>query len=390
MFKNVLNVTWLNYGLMRSAMDITLVCDPMMDLTGSIQPAIFLAEELAKRYCKVYVLSPFIQPSVESTLLKKGIFPLNLDVKIFMGNFGASAALLEAWLREAFLKFSLPQRILEKPTLVINFSNMVVIPSQILYLQGPLSKALNDIKTELPLLLRFIYKSLRPLIDYADRRLISSMGKFLPTFIANSKFCASMYTDFGFDVKYVIYPPIDCHMFIPSTSDPSSDYVLSYFGKETKFSVIKRIADEGVKIKAFGSKTPFLGNKLIKHSNIEFLGRISTKELVEVYSNALFTVFPFTHEPFGYVPLESMACGTPVLTYNHQGPSEYVIDGVTGWLVDSDEEMIARALKLWKDGYPCCLRGKCVKEAAKFDRKNYAENWVEVLKKIFDVYLRNI
>lgn len=373
-----------NFGLMRSAMKVALVCDPMMDLTGSIRPAIFLAEELTKRNCKVYVLSPFIHPSVEFTLLKKGIFPLNLDFKIFMGNFGASTALLEAWLREAFLKFSLPQYILEKLTFVINFSNMIVIPSQILYLQGPLSKALNDIETELPLFFRLVYKSLRPIIEYADKRLISSIGKSSSTFIANSKFCASMYMEFGFNVEKVIYPPIDRRIFNPSTSDPSSDYVLTYFGKETKFSVIKRIADMGVRIKAFGSKTPFLGNKLTKHSNIEFLGRISTKELVEVYSNALFTLFPFTHEPFGYVPLESMACGTPVLTYNCQGPSEYVIDGVTGWLVDSDWEMIAQALKLWRDGYPNGLREKCVEEAAKFDRKNYVKNWLKVLEKILD------
>ncbi len=49
-------------------------------------------------------------------------------------------------------------------------------------------------------------------------------------------------------------------------------------------------------------------------------GRVSDDELARLYANAKFTVFPFIHEPFGYVPVESMACGTPpVLTYDKQG-----------------------------------------------------------------------
>jgi len=44
------------------------------------------------------------------------------------------------------------------------------------------------------------------------------------------------------------------------------------------------------------------------------------EELIDLYSNALFTLFTFTHELFGYVLVESMACGTSVLTYNRQGP----------------------------------------------------------------------
>jgi glycosyltransferase involved in cell wall biosynthesis len=154
---------------------------------------------------------------------------------------------------------------------------------------------------------------------------------------------------------------------------------LTYLGKETKISVIKRVVSMGIKFKAFGAKMEFLDRGVIEHPNIEFLGRISTGELVEAYSNALFTLFPFTHEPFGYVPLESMACGTPVLTYNLQGPSEYVIDGCTGWLARSDGELVQKAMKLWKEGYPSCVRLDCVKEASKFDRRFYLEKWLKVL-----------
>jgi glycosyltransferase involved in cell wall biosynthesis len=135
----------------------------------------------------------------------------------------------------------------------------------------------------------------------------------------------------------------------------------------------------GVKIKAFGSKTRSIPEDLLRHSDVEFLGRVNTDELVDLYANALFTLFPFTHEPFGYVPLESMACGTPALTYDIQGPSEYVVDECTGWLAHTDEELEQRSVELWKEGYPQRMRNHCLKEASKFDKKLYAQKWLEML-----------
>jgi glycosyltransferase involved in cell wall biosynthesis len=226
---------------------------------------------------------------------------------------------------------------------------------------------------------RIAYRVLKPLIEYADGKLIKGMGKISSSVIANSKFCASMYADFGIKVSDVIYPPIDCQQFCPSTSKPSADYVLTYFGKETEFSVVKQVADSGVKIKAFGSKTPYLEKNMMRHGNIECLGRVTVSELVNLYSNALFTLFPFTHEPFGYIPLESMACGTPVLTYDVQGPSECVIDEHTGWLAHSEKELVGKATSCWNDGFHSSIRRSCIKEAAKYDKRYYTSKWLKTL-----------
>lgn len=47
--------------------------------------------------------------------------------------------------------------------------------------------------------------------------------------------------------------------------------------------------------------------------NIKFLGRVSDKELVRYYSNALAFVYPSFYEGFGIPPLEAQNCECPVL-----------------------------------------------------------------------------
>jgi len=133
-------------------------------------------------------------------------------------------------------------------------------------------------------------------------------------------------------------------------------------------------------MKVFGSKAPNLPGFLIHHSNIEVLGKVSDEELIDLYSNALFTLFTFTHEPFGYIPIESMACGTPVLTYNRQGPRESVINENTGWLVRSDGELLTMAVKLWKNGYSEEIRRNARKRSLLYDVSKIAEQWQELLK----------
>lgn len=54
----------------------------------------------------------------------------------------------------------------------------------------------------------------------------------------------------------------------------------------------------------------------IKTDKIKFLGRVSDIELVELYQNAQFFIFPSLYEGFGIPPLEAQACGCPVIASN--------------------------------------------------------------------------
>ncbi|PIR48663.1 glycosyltransferase family 4 protein [Candidatus Peregrinibacteria bacterium CG10_big_fil_rev_8_21_14_0_10_55_24] len=64
-------------------------------------------------------------------------------------------------------------------------------------------------------------------------------------------------------------------------------------------------------------------------STVEFLGYQPQQKLKELYARATATIFP-GDEDFGLVPLESMACSTPVVAYRKGGALETVIEGETG------------------------------------------------------------
>lgn len=74
-------------------------------------------------------------------------------------------------------------------------------------------------------------------------------------------------------------------------------------------------------------------------NNVEYKGPSTEKEKISLYKNAKALLFP-THleEEFGLVMVEAMACGTPVIAYNRGAVSEVVKDGVTGFVIDPDNE----------------------------------------------------
>ena len=347
----------------------------MLDLGGSIRPAIYLACELVERGHDVSIMSLLMSDHVERQMHVLGIEPINLRANLVARHSSFSYQWFETWLREALLSLN-SRRAGKSPPITVNFSQVFSLPSQAWYLQGPPSVALKEMVSEFSAALRIAHRLVRPLVMYADKRLIGRMSKNSRMLIANSKSCASIYRGLGVGVQDVIYPPIDREIFRPA-ENTSSSYVLTYFGKETVFSAIKRVADYGIKIKAFGSKSPYIPRQLMNHPNVDLLGRVSTSELVHLYSDALFTLFPFTHEPFGYIPLESIACGTPVLTFNKQGPSEYIQEDLTGWLANNEETMVKKAVKLWGSGYPSEMRTKCVEASSMFDKTQYVKRWME-------------
>jgi glycosyltransferase involved in cell wall biosynthesis len=72
--------------------------------------------------------------------------------------------------------------------------------------------------------------------------------------------------------------------------------------------------------------------------------RITDKELISIYNESLVTLSLSRFDTFGLVPLESMACETPVIALNVAGYREIIRDGETGFLVGFDPKEISEKI----------------------------------------------
>jgi len=83
---------------------------------------------------------------------------------------------------------------------------------------------------------------------------------------------------------------------------------------------------------------------LLSQVDVEFIGEIGEHQKGEFLGNAAALLFPIAwREPFGLVMIESMACGTPIIAFNNGSVPEVLENGVTGFIVNSEDEA-AKAL----------------------------------------------
>ena len=85
---------------------------------------------------------------------------------------------------------------------------------------------------------------------------------------------------------------------------------------------------------------------LLADASVEFVGEINDNEKPQFLGNATALLFPIDWpEPFGLVMIEAMACGTPVVAWRCGAVSEIVDEGVTGFVVSSEEEAAAAVVR---------------------------------------------
>ncbi len=82
---------------------------------------------------------------------------------------------------------------------------------------------------------------------------------------------------------------------------------------------------------------------MIDGVGVEFIGEIDEQTKQSFLGEARALLFPIDWpEPFGMVMIEAMACGTPVLAFRNGSVSEVIDEGVTGFIVDSEDQALCR------------------------------------------------
>jgi glycosyltransferase involved in cell wall biosynthesis len=127
------------------------------------------------------------------------------------------------------------------------------------------------------------------------------------------------------------------------------------------------------------------GIDLTKEKHIEYIGAVGPEKRKELYGKAILTFTPTYYiGPFEGVAVESMMCGTPVLTSDWGVFAETVQHGVTGFRCRTFDDFIFGAKQI--------MEGKISsKDCNKWAVDNYSMNRIkwkynEYFKKVYDLY----
>ena len=133
----------------------------------------------------------------------------------------------------------------------------------------------------------------------------------------------------------VVHPPID-DMFLKAQPQAVSRQHPDYFLVVSTLAKYKRIDLAIAACEKLGKHLIVVGDgadrkrlEKLAGKNTEFYGRRDGQELIDLYGGAKAVLFP-GEEDFGLVPLEAMACGTPVIAYRGGGALETVEERATG------------------------------------------------------------
>ena len=151
-------------------------------------------------------------------------------------------------------------------------------------------------------------------------------------------------------------------------------------------SALSELWRDGVvfRLEVFGCNQP---RGFIRTYTTVFHGVVNDqRKLRDIYGHADVMVVPSLAEAFGQTATESIACGTPVITFKDIGTSSLVKDGETGFIVSEKsyaalKQTIRQALE--DTGRLEEMRSKCREYAIKnWDEKKVALEYADMYKEI--------
>ncbi len=132
----------------------------------------------------------------------------------------------------------------------------------------------------------------------------------------------------------IVYPPVDTDRCTPAPDGGEAnggyDLIVSALVPYKRIDLAAEAYGRlGYPLKIVGTGSAAAKIARGAAPNVEFLGWRNDDEILALYRNCRFLIFP-GEEDYGLVPLEAMACGKPVIAFGHGGATETVEDGASG------------------------------------------------------------
>ena len=165
-------------------------------------------------------------------------------------------------------------------------------------------------------------------------------------FIANSHNVAKRIKKIYNRDAEVVYPPVNTSNFVLN-SEPRKDYYLTasrlvpYKKMDIIIEAFKQMPDKQLLV--LGDGPEFNKLKKMASKNIQIKGYCSLAELTSHMQQAKAFVFA-PKEDFGIVPIEAMACGTPVIAFGKGGALETVTEKSGMFFYEQSVDSIVKAI----------------------------------------------
>lgn len=191
---------------------------------------------------------------------------------------------------------------------------------------------------------------------------------------------------YGCRPRAIIYPPLRLNEFYHKKSE---DFYLTV----SRLENWKRIDLQITAFRNSGKKLVIVGDGPDKHrletiacahnSNVNFLGRVSDRELRDLYARCTAFIFTSRDEPLGLAPVEALASGKPILCISEGGPLEYLNDG-KNCLLFNDATQLREIIDNCKPKTLDAMESECLKSASKFDSNTIFAKMRECIAEIID------
>lgn len=169
-------------------------------------------------------------------------------------------------------------------------------------------------------------------VRWALKALDASSATRVSAFVCNSNEVANRVRSYYDLPSLVIAPPIDLDFFTPPTRPDQRRGLLSA-GRLVRYKrhdlAIRLAAKVARPLTVAGSGPELEGLRQLAASvgaEVTFVVQPSDLELRDLYRTSEL-VLNLGHEDFGMIPVEGMACGTPVLAYGRGGVLDYLKEG---------------------------------------------------------------
>ena len=230
----------------------------------------------------------------------------------------------------------------------------------------------------------FITRALLHYLRIWDMRTVAGVDYY----IANSKFIARRIMKLYKREAAVIYPPVDVDRF--SIGKEKEDFyitvsrLVSYKKVDLIVRAFNQMADKKLVVIGDGPELKHL--KKIASSNTTFMGFQQEAVIEDMLKRAKAFLYA-AEEDFGIIPVEAMACGTPVIALNRGGAVESVIPDKTGILFNrQDPDTIAAALKQFETKTDLFDPLEIRKRAEEFSREIFEEKIKDFVNKKSDEF----